>query len=464
MKKWIAFALALALALCALLTACAGSSGKFESYVKNGDYQKAAALYSDKIAGNSKLEIEAETFLTQYLQESWDSYESGKTDDETLDGVLRTLENLCSQTGIWLDLFEVEYQHETLRASRASFAEAEASMQAEDYLTAIRQYRAVSPDDEDNYATAQNAIGRAEDSYQQQVLTLAQGHLDAGEYSTAVETVKAAEQAFGTTDEFESFIARSYAQFYAEQLQSAFDAGDYIQVKSVYEEAGACEYDVITAEMTSLFAQSQTAYQKTVLDEAEAAFGEAKDYEAAIRVINAAMAEYGETDAFTEKLEYYQSYAPVYLTSLEGIRVGREMEVGYAIWGRATDVLGTEYNSDTVITTEDPSADRDSPDNSAYFYLNAEYSTLTGIVYRPHQTLSCEYDWTKSPVAEIYGDGVLLYSAPEFTMQSYDPVTFTLDVSGVKELRIFMEGGWRNNALDYFYQPKLCFAEITIQK
>lgn len=462
MKKWIAFALALA--LCMLLMACAGSSGKFESYVKNGDYQKAAALYNDKIAGNSKLEIEAESFLTQYLQDSWDSYESGKTDDAALEGVLRTLENLCSQTGVWIDLYEVQYQHETLRASRASFAEAEASMQDEDYLAAIRQYRAVSPDDTANYDAAQNAISRAEDSYQQQVLTLAQGHLDAGEFSTAIETVRAAEQSFGTTDEFEAFIARSYAQFYDEQMQAAFDAGDYIQVRSVFEEASACEYDVVTAEMTSLFAQSQSAYQNNVLDEAEAAFGTEKDYEAAIRVINAAMAEYGETDVFTEKLEYYQSYAPIYLTSLEGIRVGREMEVGYAIWGVATDVLGTEYDNDTVITTEDPSADRDSPDNSAYFYLNAEYSTLTGIVYRPYQTLSCEYDWTKSPVAEIYGDGVLLYSAPEFTMQSYDPVTFTLDVSGVKELRIFMEGGWRNNVLDYYYRPKLCFAEITIRK
>ena len=462
MKK--AIAAVLALVLCMLLVACAGSNGKFESYVKSGNYQKAVSLYNDKIRGNSKLEIEAESFLTQYLQENWNRYAGGKMTDELFSGVLRTLENLCAQTDIWLDLLDVESSFETLRDSRASFAEAENAMQEEDYLTAIRQYQAVSSDDEANYNAAQAAIGRAEDSYQQQVLTLAQAHLDAGEYDTAIETVRTAEQMFGVTDKFEALIAEDYASFYAGQLQSAFDAGDYIRVRSIYEEAGTCDYNVITAEMTSLFAQSQTAYQQQVLDAAEAAFGEGKDYEAAIRVINEAMAEYGETDTFTEKIAHYQTYAPIYLTSLSGIREGSEMIVGSPASPLEKDILGTQYDRRTVITTADPEGDRDKPDNSVYFYLNAEYSTLTGVAYRPYQTISCEYDWTKSPVAEIYGDGVLLYSVPEFTMQTYEPVTFTVDVSGVKELRIFMEGGWRNNALDYFYSSKLCLAELTISK
>ena len=96
-----------------------------------------------------------------------------------------------------------------------------------------------------------------------------------------------------------------------------------------------------------------------------------------------------------------------------------------------------------------------------------QYSTLNIVVYRPYSTLSCPGEWEKSPTVTIYGDGVLLYEAPSIMQDSYDPLNFTIDVTGVWELRNVMRGLWNEPSEWYGLierHPKVCMAEAIVQK
>ena len=64
---------------------------------------------------------------------------------------------------------------------------------------------------------------------------------------------------------------------------------------------------------------------------------------------------------------------------------------------------------------------------------------------------------------EIYGDGVLLYASPDVTMDTYEPIAFSVDVSGVRELQMVFSGVWRKS-LEISYHPMVCATNLYLQK
>lgn len=107
-------------------------------------------------------------------------------------------------------------------------------------------------------------------------------------------------------------------------------------------------------------------------------------------------------------------------------------------------------------------------DSYISFYLNSAYNTLTGTVYRPYGTLSCKDVWDGSTTIKIYGDNVLLYEAPNITQETYSPIDFEIDVSGVRELKIVMLGVWTSTEGNWIGQysryPKACMANLIVCK
>ena len=506
MKKKL-FPLLAALLICALLAGCGGAAGSFESHVRNGDYQKAADLYNERIAGNGTLETECESFLTQYMKDSWADYQSGKLTGDKLNGIFRTLSEVCTQTGLYIGLEEYQYMYLMVEDSRENFAQAEQYLKDGKYVEAIRTYDYVMEEDTVNYETAmahqqeardayekaaiadatetlesgdftgaveairdaenvvgssdqlENFIEQAEDTYEAQVLALAQEDLDAEHYADAINTILAAEDALGPTEQLESFIRTAYTGYYMSGIEDCYNAGEYASVRNLYAEASENTYGVVTPEMTSLMGKSQTAYEEKTLAAAAEAFGDAKDYTAAIQVLNTALAEYGETDALVAELARYQSYAPVRLLSLESIRVGSS--VNAEPYHELTDVLGNTYERETTVCRCDSAYDDE--DSRLYCYLGSAYTTLTGTLYRPSSSLECKTEWTTCGKVEIYGDGVLLYASPDVTMDTYEPIAFSVDVSGVRELQMVFSGVWRKS-LEISYHPMVCATNLYLQK
>lgn len=99
---------------------------------------------------------------------------------------------------------------------------------------------------------------------------------------------------------------------------------------------------------------------------------------------------------------------------------------------------------------------------SITYFLNQDYDTLTGTIYRPYLSLHCNFDWTKNGIVEIYGDGVLL-AEYIVSQDTYSTTQININVSGVRELRISMSGGWKDGDWDEdYYMPKVCMADLMV--
>ena len=175
------------------------------------------------------------------------------------------------------------------------------------------------------------------------------------------------------------------------------------------------------------------------------------------------------TSHIEEKIAYYQEYQPIYLTDLSCIQKNN-VEIGEEV--DTSDVNKRNYTAETVIRQS-----MSKNDNKGYvlYNINFEYSSLRGVLYRPHYSLSCDYIWSQPGCVKIYGDDVLLYESPKVTQDFYDALEFDIDIHGVRNLKIefsnsvwapggtivwdYGSDGWVNNE-----EPKVCIADCELQK
>lgn len=75
-----------------------------------------------------------------------------------------------------------------------------------------------------------------------------------------------------------------------------------------------------------------------------------------------------------------------------------------------------------------------------FYKLNGNYSKLTGTLYQKYDYRSSQIP--KGSRLEIYGDGKLLYNYEFFeTTAGFEPVNFSVDLTGVLELEVLFEYG-----------------------
>ena len=465
--------------LMALLLGGCGRQDSFLSSVKNGNYQTAIDIYEKKIAGNSGYETEAQQNLEDYFESAWNAYVSGEMSSEKFRGVFRCLKQINDQ--LWLlpglDWMEVEFEY--IEASKASFASGTACAEDGDYAAAIQAFSQVVPEDSENYEKAIQAEEKARKAYLDAIKQDVQAAADNGDSDTALSLIENAQAVLGYSEELQNLEDEIVTRKVLFEMETATSTGDLLSVIRLYEDVLNGGEIEITAEMTRMASESETAYISTVTDAAAKAFGTSKDYEAACAVIREALSEASFSNTLLAELEpmleEYQSYAPVALTSLEPVRKATYIEVGTRRTSdnTCTDVAGKTYDSNNMIYPYEDcfSLAHDTPqteDDSAIIYmLNYQYSSLSGTVFRPYGTLSCE-DWAdKYGKVTIYGDGSVLYRSDDVTDTTWDPVSFTLDVSGVRELKIVAQGRWVESSGDvgiYERHPKVCLADLMLQK
>ena len=299
------------------------------------------------------------------------------------------------------------------------------------------------------------------------------------DYDAAIKTLyrymEDAEDFYGIYNELEGKMYDYIAAKYSYLIDKAYQEGNSLEVARKYQEADSYDVVIISKTMKQQYEDSVSKYMKTVSDEAQSAFGSNKDYNAAIKVVRRAIAEATDIPDILSKLQdmvsYYSGFEPFALTKLspvqkaEFVRKGTDSFYPGGTWGNITpdltrDVNNTHYNADTVFFSS-RSGFYVPKDGDAYlvYNLNYEYCTLTGVVYRPYIALSCNHSWNIPGVVKIYGDDVLLWKSPDILMDTFDSFSFSLDVSGVRNLRIEINGLWDDGVI-----PKVCIGDLMLQK
>lgn len=413
-----------------LLAACSASSS-FEEYVKSGNYADAISLYRDKISGNSAKELEAKNFLLEYTQETLLDYASGEIDNQSAESVFDCLLKINDELYILnVDLGISLEQFTTLQMSKENYAKGAGLQESGKLEDAMEAFLGVVSEDAENYDRAQDKLAE---------------------------------------------IGNAYTREYADAIDSAFCSNDYAGVIREYAVAHSNRYVTISSDMTDKYTSSMTSYLDDVSKKAEDAFGSSKDYSAAIRILQNSIAEVNVDEDLVAKLDQkivdYQEYIPVALTSLQYTQKARYISVGDAFNTTATDVNGKQYDASTVIcpTGGSLASEVASTDEEAYvlYNLNLKYSSFSGTIYRPYESLSSVNDWNVATSVKIYGDEVLLYEAPNITKSTYDSYNFNIDISGVRNLKIVMRGVWAESTGWvglYDRNPKVCMAEVMLQK
>ncbi|MBR4866547.1 MAG: zinc-ribbon domain-containing protein, partial [Clostridia bacterium] len=157
---------------------------------------------------------------------------------------------------------------------------------------------------------------------------------------------------------------------------------------------------------------------------------------------------------------------PVALVDLDCTSKGLGVEVGYDSNDFAKDVDGNTYSYDEVICLFSgwKSHVKEEKSRLIKYYVGKDYSILSGVIYRPYITLSCDSTWDTDGRVKIYGDGALIFSE-SISQDDFEPISFSTDISGIREIEIELEGYWKgsSNGATFFY-PKLCIAELQVVK
>lgn len=441
-------------------TACSNAVDDVLSAIDSGEYNSADKIYNSEIKGNEKKEEKTETELRKRLEEACENYNRGDISYEKADGIIESIEKSKILTP--KETNDKRKLLSSLKKSKDSYNIGKSSYDAADYQDAYISFGGVI-DEDLNYDSSVELRANAEKLWYEGLMSDVNKMLENKNYQEAYDKMTEAKKAFGDKEEFN----QNYENIKAMLVDAVIEDAEKLAVENDYmgaldilkdalDDIGDCENKIV--EKRKELTDRQYEY---VLTSAVDAFGNDKDYQAAIRVLQTS----GLTgEKIDDEIRKYQEYIPVSLTSMEYIQKGSNVVVGTNFVDYVTDVNEVTYNGESVIYLNTSLSWGLEEDNSyIVYYLNGKYSTLTGILYRPYGTLKSIYEWNESTVVKIYGDGVLLYEAPNITKSTYDPMNFSIDITGVRELKIIIMGYWTNNN-SYGYQSKLCLADLMVQK
>ena len=465
MKRLIAFALALFMTLS--MMGCGNVADKIYKELENGNYEKAGELYTEKASGNMQTEEEVITKLYTSFSENAEKYNNGEiTYEEAL-----VLLDATVRSGI-VDQWEMENAYaylNRLKYSKERFAYAEDCFADGWYYEAYDAYREVGTEDA-NYEKAQEMMVEAESANLREV----------AEKMAELQDQKAFDDAYAYIEEQMNVWGRSSAlETEEENLMNRWADNNIAEAEVLigshqYAEAlqkMGLPFLYHTPEMYTEEEKIYAEWKAYSVELAEAAFGgPEKNYQAAI---DALMSTGLDASYLTEEVAHYESYIPIELTEMDPVKHGDYITRGTSGKDSYKDVNGNTYNTlscisprggdflSQIASTEEESA--------MVFYLNAEFDTFSGMLYRPYSTLQADASiWDTPTVVKIYGDGALLYEAPRIDGSTYENIRFEVSVAGVRELRIVMQGVWTKSdpmtPAMYIRYPMAVMTDMWIQR
>lgn len=477
MKKNI---LALLIAVICIITSGCAAENRVISLIEKENYAKAQEVYYSTISGDHEKELDLEYSIDAYVSDMLDKYNNGKISyDEAYESIAR-----IEASGLYGYCLDAYMSLQTFYQSKQAYEIGLANMDAGDYESAMIAFSSVNAASS-CYDSACEKAEEAKTAFLNAVIAQAEDAFDDVDYlrgyENAISCLVDAESKM-----YDLFIYMDDAAFQlmydkASEFTSQFTEAAIAEAKDIfskgenYEGAISLLTDAYNrtygddARIYTELCKYTDAYIENAVAEAQQIYDENRDYEAAASYLRNVIGVVGENETLRSEIEKYASYAPVLLTSLDPIQKGKWLSIGTDIKKVYTDVSNNVYDSQTVIAPK-RSSYRDKTEDDSYvsYYLNSEYTTLTGVLYRPYDSLSCTSVWQKAPVIKIYGDGILLYEALGIDQNTFDPISLNVNVTGVRELKIVNFGVWNGNDSGniYFesYHPMVCLAEMYLNK
>lgn len=255
---------------------------------------------------------------------------------------------------------------------------------------------------------------QAIEEYKASVLKKADELEDAEDYSGAVREVETALQLIGSDAKLEERVHQLGKTEILKAVETYEASKEYdTAIELISDRIGDYEND---SEVVLAYNRCKDAFRDATVQAAKNAYTK-EGFQAALSIVNNALMTM-EDDAELQTLaEYYRNLAPVKLSDLESYRTdGGEFQYEEV----ETDCFGTEFFDN--LTTE----------GSETYRISGKYTTLKGVLFS-----SASKSQEMRVGLKCWGDGVLLceYNTTNFN----GPIKFSVDVSGIKDLKIELD-------------------------
>lgn len=255
---------------------------------------------------------------------------------------------------------------------------------------------------------------QAIEEYKASVLKKADELESAEDYSGAVRELETALQLIGSDAKLEERVHQLGKTEILKAVETYEASKEYdTAIELISDRIGDYETD---SEVVLAYNRCKDAFRDTTVQAAKNAYTK-EGFQAALSIVNNALMTM-EDDAELQTLaEYYRNLAPVKLSDLESYRTdGGEFQYEEV----ETDCFGTEFFDN--LTTE----------GSETYRISGKYTTLKGVLFS-----SASKSQEMRVGLKCWGDGVLLceYNTTNFN----GPIKFSVDVSGIKDLKIELD-------------------------
>jgi len=494
--------------------------------IDRGNFDEANQRFFDNVVGNFHLENAVQAGLTSRIADAINDFNVGNI---SFDEALSTI-HIIGRSRLYgqVELWDAEDKLNGLARSKNAYILATEAMERKDFLSAIMHYDNVVKSDMLFYS-AQEGIVRARSEYRESVIaevdsllldydfwqaliildhailglhgdielelmgdriiesfishviTTAANHFSVNNnHMEAISILDEMLFIIGYDPRLISEIHRYEALLLQEQIITVSLAVDqYVSENRFSRAISLIEnefYGLISSnnDVGLLWIQTAELFLQHTLNVAEEQFGVDRNYFDAIRTIIYTINVLGDEPFLIKALERYQSYMPVMLVNMNPVvatqgkrRDGVLQNFANSI---ARDALGNSYTPRYVFypqrltSINAPSRERR---GITEYLVNGNFSTLTGILYLPYYSRGVDNPYLSS-VFRVYGDDLLLYEAPRFTRSHPGPLNISIDITGVRDLRIVMQGydlygsgGWGNIIHD---RPMIAAAYLAVQR
>lgn len=410
-KKWVPIIISCGLLL---LAGCASTSDQFEAYVQNGDYSKAIEAYTTEIQGNAAMEIDADEFLSTYLDDQWNQYLAGELDSSEFDVTMATYQRLLEAIPI-ADFESIQQEYATVEQARAAYTEGMDALEKEDYVSAISTLTEIPETPDNTYAEAQEQLEQAKSAYCDEILDIANDSVDSGDYDAAISVVQEAVNLVGSTDTFTTFLKETYTEKYESEIAQAAEASDFAKVLNLYKEATGNSYVTVSSTMTSTYATSIDQYRQSIINQSidtykESGFAEAN------AIINEGLTLISGDEILSELSQLYSSCALVSLTNIETLDT--------SMWWNDEEAVVSNIYDDSI--------------EASYYVLHGGRQYSTFFLGKNYTNLDISYLTTTNSgdyQVVIEGDGLELYNSGLIDWEK-GKQSVSIDVSGINQLAI----------------------------
>ena len=225
-------------------------------------------------------------------------------------------------------------------------------------------------------------------------------------------------------------------------------------------------------ELQEIWDRNADTYRGQKAMEARELF-DTEGYSDAMDVLYIAQDILGEDEELEAEIDKYSRSRPDYLIRLKPQQQGEYVYVGPEEFGRFSeywlemdrDLSDSSFdNTDIHFVTFGEKYDDLDEKRSITYSLGKCSAWLTGYVYVPQFTRHCALEWSSPGVAEIYGDGELLYTQ-SLEQGTDEAVKFRIWIGDVDELTIVLKGSWMDTDFDDSrYYPKLCLSWLRLER